>query len=35
MSEIAYEAGWSNPGHFTREFKKYYGKSPTQYRQIL
>ncbi len=33
ISEISYEAGWSNPGHFTREFKKLYGVSPKNYRE--
>jgi len=33
ISEISYEAGWSNPGHFTREFKKIYDISPKTYRE--
>lgn len=31
VTEIAYEAGWSNPSHFSKEFTKHYGVSPKKY----
>lgn len=30
MSEIAYRTGFSSPSNFTRTFKKYYGKAPSE-----
>jgi AraC-like DNA-binding protein len=30
MSEIAYSSGFSSPSHFSRAFKKEYGKSPSE-----
>ncbi len=33
ITQIAYEAGWSNPSHFSREFLKHYGVSPKKYRK--
>lgn len=32
---IAYELGYSSPGHFTRAFRTYFGVSPLQYRQRM
>ncbi|HRP03059.1 MAG TPA: AraC family transcriptional regulator [Candidatus Kapabacteria bacterium] len=31
ITQIAYETGWSNPSHFSREFKEWYGLSPKTY----
>ncbi|MCF8363263.1 MAG: response regulator [Prolixibacteraceae bacterium] len=31
VSEIAYDTGFSYPSYFTLSFKKYFGKSPTDY----
>jgi len=31
VSEIAYSVGYSDPKYFSREFKKYYGKTPSRY----
>lgn len=33
FNEIAYLLGFSEPGNFTRAFKRWYGKSPSQYRE--
>jgi len=33
LNEIAYLLGFSEPGNFSRAFKRWYGKSPSQYRQ--
>ncbi|MCB0375274.1 MAG: response regulator, partial [Sinomicrobium sp.] len=30
IAEVAYETGFSSPNHFSRTFKKAYGKSPSQ-----
>lgn len=32
VAEIAYETGFSSPNHFSRTFKKVYGKAPSQIR---
>lgn len=32
IAEVAMEVGYSNPANFSTEFKKYWGKSPTQLR---
>lgn len=32
IQEIAYNVGFSNPKHFTRAFKNYFGFSPSEYR---
>ncbi len=32
LNEIAYLLGFSEPGNFTRAFKRWYGKAPSQYR---
>ena len=31
ISEIAYALGFSDPAYFTRLFKKYFGKSPSEF----
>jgi signal transduction histidine kinase/ligand-binding sensor domain-containing protein/CheY-like chemotaxis protein/AraC-like DNA-binding protein len=31
FSEIAYETGFSSPSYFTRRFREYYGKTPSEY----
>ena len=31
--EVAYEVGYDNPKNFSRAFKTYYGKSPSEYRK--
>ncbi|MFV0521172.1 MAG: helix-turn-helix domain-containing protein [Mangrovibacterium sp.] len=31
ISETAYETGFSSPTYFTRRFKEFYGKTPTEY----
>ncbi|UII27503.1 helix-turn-helix domain-containing protein [Fulvivirga maritima] len=33
IAEIAYKVGFTDPGYFTRCFKNYYGKSPSEYLQ--
>jgi len=33
ITQITYEAGWSNPSHFTREFVKVYNMTPKDYRK--
>ena len=30
ISQIAYETGFSSPTHFSRAFKKMYGKTPSE-----
>ncbi len=35
ITEICYECGFNNFSHFTKQFKKYTGKSPSQYRKSL
>lgn len=32
ISQIAYSVGYSDPGYFTRAFKKYYGQTPTEFK---
>lgn len=32
INDIAQSVGYDNPKHFTRAFKNYYGKSPSEYR---
>lgn len=32
-SEISYKLGYCNPNHFSRQFKEYYGISPTEFRK--
>lgn len=32
FSEIAYQLGYSSPAHFTNQFKKVVGKSPTEFK---
>lgn len=34
INEIAYEVGYESPAHFSRVFKKFYGSSPQEYRNI-
>lgn len=34
VCDIAYELGFEDPNYFIREFKRYYGYTPNQYRQI-
>ncbi|WP_459952348.1 ATP-binding protein [Dysgonomonas termitidis] len=33
IAEIAYKAGFTSPGYFSKSFKEYYGLTPLQYRQ--
>ena len=33
ISEIAYASGFSSPNYFARCFRRFYGKSPSEYRQ--
>lgn len=33
ISQIAYAVGFNNPSHFSTTFKKYYGVSPSDYRE--
>ena len=33
FNEIAYLLGFTEPGNFSRAFKRWYGSSPSQYRQ--
>ncbi len=33
INEIAYLLGFSEPGNFSRAFKRWYGKTPSEYRQ--
>ena len=33
LNEIAYLLGFSEPGNFSRAFRRWYGKSPSQYRE--
>lgn len=35
FNEIAYLLGFAEPGNFSRAFKRWYGKSPTSYRQSV
>lgn len=35
FNEIAYLLGFAEPGNFSRAFKRWHGKSPSQYRQEL
>lgn len=34
ITEITYETGWSNPSHFSREFKEKFGLSPKSYTKL-
>ena len=34
LSEIAEECGFSSYNHFSREFKKAYGMSPSEYQRV-
>jgi AraC-like DNA-binding protein len=31
VSEIAYEIGFNDPKYFSRQFKKYFGSTPSEY----
>ena len=33
FNEIAFLLGFAEPGNFTRAFKRWYGKSPSRYRE--
>jgi AraC-like DNA-binding protein len=33
LNEVAYLLGFSEPGNFSRAFKRWYGKPPSQYRE--
>jgi AraC-like DNA-binding protein len=33
LADIAYQAGFHDPSHFTRSFQKYFGVAPSHYRQ--
>lgn len=35
ITEIVYEAGWSNPSHFSKEFLKHYGVNPKTYQKSI
>ena len=35
VGEIAWDVGFQSPFHFSRQFKAYYGMSPTEYRELL
>jgi AraC-like DNA-binding protein len=34
IKEIAYETGFSSPNFFARQFKKTFGKSPSEFRKL-
>jgi AraC family transcriptional regulator of arabinose operon len=34
ITEIALETGFNSPDYFTRQFTKYYGINPSQYRKL-
>ncbi len=34
ITEITYETGWSNPSHFSREFKEQFGITPKSYSKL-
>ena len=34
INQIGYEIGMKNDSHFTRDFKKKYGVTPTEYRRL-
>ncbi|MDH3762549.1 MAG: helix-turn-helix transcriptional regulator [Gammaproteobacteria bacterium] len=33
INEVAYLLGFSEPGNFSRAFRRWYGQTPSQYRQ--
>lgn len=33
IKEVAYKLNYSSPGHFSREFKRFFGITPRQYIQ--
>jgi AraC-like DNA-binding protein len=35
FNEIAFLLGFAEPGNFTRAFKRWYGKSPSKYRESV
>lgn len=35
ISDIAYDMGFSAPGHFTRFFREHLGPTPTEYRRVV
>ena len=35
ITEVCFESGFSNYSHFTKQFKEFYGKSPSRYRSEL
>jgi AraC-like DNA-binding protein len=35
IAEIAYDTGFSSPSYFTDCFKKYFGKSPSEYQRSV
>ena len=34
VSEVAYMTGFTDPGYFSRTFKRYFGKTPSEYIEI-
>lgn len=35
IADLAYDMGFSAPGHFTRFFREHLGTTPTEYRRVV